>query len=81
MSTWIKLALGAVAIVVGWWGLASIDYERYLSPTALAQWLNDAGPLAPLLLIGSMVGTVIIPPIPSLPLGRPLVRFMAPSMP
>lgn len=68
LSAWTKLGLAAVAIVAGWWGLASIDYERYLSPTALTQWLHDAGPLAPLLLIGSMVGAVIIPPIPSLPL-------------
>jgi uncharacterized membrane protein YdjX (TVP38/TMEM64 family) len=68
LSTWIKLGLGAAAIVAGWWGLASIDYERYLSPDAIAHWLNDAGPLAPLLLIGTMVGAVIIPPIPSLPL-------------
>jgi uncharacterized membrane protein YdjX (TVP38/TMEM64 family) len=30
--------------------------------------LNDAGPLAPFLLIGSMACAVIIPPIPSLPL-------------
>ena len=67
-STWIKLGLGAVAIVAGWWGLAAIDYQRYLSPAAIAQWLNDAGPLALLLLIGTMVGAVIIPPIPSLPL-------------
>lgn len=68
LSTWIKLGLGAAAIVAGWWGLVSIDYQRYLSPDAIAQWLNDAGPLAPLLLIGTMVGAVIIPPIPSLPL-------------
>ena len=68
MSMWIKLGLGAAAIVAGWWGLLSIDYDRYLAPTALAQWLNDAGPLAPLLLIGSMVCAVVIPPIPSLPL-------------
>lgn len=68
MSMWIKLSLAIVAIIAGWWGLSSFDYDRYLSPTALSQRLNDAGPLAPLLLIGSMVGAVIIPPIPSLPL-------------
>lgn len=68
MATMIKLGLAALAIVLGWWGLASFDYERYLSPTALTQWLNDAGPYAPLLLIGSMVCAVVIPPIPSLPL-------------
>jgi uncharacterized membrane protein YdjX (TVP38/TMEM64 family) len=68
MSMWMKLGLGATAIVAGWWGLASIDYEQYLSPNAIARWLNNAGPLAPLLLIGGMVGAVLIPPIPSLPL-------------
>ncbi len=68
LSTWIKLGFGAAAIVAGWWGLAFIDYERYFSPGAIAQWLRDAGPLAPLLLIGGMVGAVVIPPIPSLPL-------------
>ena len=68
LSMWIKLGLGIVAIAAGWWGLSSFDYERYLTPSALAHWLNEAGPLAPLLLIGSMVCAVIIPPIPSLPL-------------
>ena len=68
LSTWMKLGLGAAAIVVGWWGLSSIDYEHSLTPTALAQWLRDTGPLAPLLLIGSMATAVVIPPIPSLPL-------------
>lgn len=68
MSTWIKLGLGAVAIVAAWWGLSSFDFERYLTPTVLAQRLNEAGPLAPLLLIGSMATAVVIPPIPSLPL-------------
>lgn len=68
IMTWIKLGVGATVIVAGGWGLASLDYERYLTPMAIAQWLKDAGPLAPLLLIGTMVGAVILPPIPSLPL-------------
>jgi hypothetical protein len=68
MTTCFKLVLLALSVVVGWWGLSSFDYERVLSPTALAQWLNDTGPWAPLLLIGSMVCAVIIPPIPNLPL-------------
>lgn len=68
MTTWIKVIVAILAVAAGWWGLLSIDYERYLTPTALAQWLNDAGPWAPFLLIGSMVCAVIIPPIPSLPL-------------
>ncbi len=67
-TTWMKLALPALFVVAGWWGLSSSDYERYLSPTLLAQWLNGTGPLAPLLLIGSMVCMAVIPPIPSLPL-------------
>lgn len=68
MTAWMKLVLLALSIVAGWWGLSSFDYEQYLSPAVLAQWLNNAGPWAPLLLIGSMVCAVIIPPIPSLPL-------------
>lgn len=68
ISTWVKLSLGTAAIVVGWWGVASVDYERYLSPTIITEWLQDAGSLAPLLLIGSMACAVVIPPIPSLPL-------------
>ncbi len=68
LLTLLKLGLGAIAATVVWWGLASIDFERYLTPTAIAQWLHDAGPLAPLLLIAAMVAAVIIPPIPSLPL-------------
>ncbi|MDN5940364.1 MAG: VTT domain-containing protein [Nitrospira sp.] len=68
MTAWIKVVLLALSVVAGWWGLSSFEYERYLLPTVLAQWLNGAGPLAPLLLIGSMICTVVIPPIPSLPL-------------
>jgi len=68
MSIWVKLGLGILVAGAGWWGVASIEYERYLTPSALARWLNEAGPLAPLLLISSMVGAVVIPPIPSLPL-------------
>ncbi|HEV8329310.1 MAG TPA: TVP38/TMEM64 family protein [Nitrospiraceae bacterium] len=67
-TTWIKLVLLALSGVAGWWVLSSFDYEQYLSPTVLAQWLNSAGSLAPLLLIGIMICTVVIPPIPSLPL-------------
>jgi uncharacterized membrane protein YdjX (TVP38/TMEM64 family) len=68
MSMWIKLGLGAVVIAAAWWGLSSVNYEQYLSLSALTRQLNDAGPFAPLLLIGSMAVAVVIPPIPSLPL-------------
>jgi uncharacterized membrane protein YdjX (TVP38/TMEM64 family) len=68
IATWIKLVLLAVAALTGWWVLSSFDFERYLTPATLAQWLNDAGPWAPLLLIGSMMFAVMLSPIPSLPL-------------
>ena len=68
MAIWIKLVLLAVSVLTGWWALSSFDFERYLSPATLAQWLNDAGPWAPLLLIASMTLAVMLPPIPSLPL-------------
>ncbi len=68
LLTWVKLGLAVVAIAVGWWWVSSFDYERYLSPTIVTDWLRDAGPLGPLLLIGSMACAVLIPPIPNLPL-------------
>lgn len=68
MTTWIKLGLAVIVIGAACWGLSSIDYERYLSLTVLTEWLRDAGPLAPVLLIGSMACAVVISPIPSLPL-------------
>ena len=68
MTAWMKLILLALFVVAGWWGLSSFEYEQYLSPIVLAQWFKGAGPLAPLLLIGSMICAVVIPPIPSLPL-------------
>jgi uncharacterized membrane protein YdjX (TVP38/TMEM64 family) len=68
MTSWIKLGLAAIAISAICWGVSSFDYDRYLSLTVLTDWLHDAGPLAPLLLIGSMACAVVIPPIPSLPL-------------
>ena len=64
----LKASCSGSVIVAGWWGLSSFDYESYLSPPALTQRLHDAGLLGPVPLIGSMVGAVIIPPIPSLPL-------------
>lgn len=68
MSKWIQLTAGVAVVAAIWWGLSTFDYEHYLSPSTLAEWLKDAGPLAPLLLIGSMTAAVVIPPIPSLPL-------------
>ncbi|OQW33408.1 MAG: hypothetical protein A4E19_03095 [Nitrospira sp. SG-bin1] len=68
MICWMKLGLLAIVISAIYWGLSSFDYDRYLSLTVLTDWLHDAGPLAPLLLIGSMACAVLIPPIPSVPL-------------
>lgn len=36
MTTWIKIGCGILVVSTGWWGLSSFDYERYLSPNALA---------------------------------------------
>ena len=68
MTAWIKLGLAATVIGAICWGLSAFDYDQYLSLTVLTEWLRDAGPLAPLLLVGSMACAVVIPPIPSLPL-------------
>lgn len=51
------------------WGPSAGDYEQYLRPAELVDWLGGAGPFGPLLLIVGMAGTVVIPPIPSLPPG------------
>ncbi len=68
MTIWIKFGLVAIVTGAAYWGLSSVDYDRYLSLTVLTDWLRGAGPLAPLLLIDSMACAVLIPPIPSLPL-------------
>lgn len=68
VAKWIKLGCVIVAAAACWWLLSFQDSERFLSPAVIVQWLEDAGPLAPLLLIASMAGAVVIPPIPSLPL-------------
>lgn len=68
MTRGIKAGVAVVVAAVCWWGISTLDYERYLTPTVLIEWLRSAGPLAPLLLIGSMAVAVVIPPIPSLPL-------------
>ena len=68
MTSWIKLGLAAIVIGTIAWGLSSVNYDQYLSLTVLTEWLRESGPLAPLLLIGSMACAVLIPPIPSVPL-------------
>lgn len=68
VSKWVKLGCLGLAAVACWWLFSVVDSERYLTPAVIVQWLSDAGPLAPLLLIVSMAAAVVIPPIPSLPL-------------
>ena len=68
LARWIKLCGLALIAVACWWLLSVVDDERYLTPAVIVQWLEDAGSLAPLLLIVSMAGAVVIPPIPSIPL-------------
>ena len=43
-------------------------FEELLKPERIASWLDEVGPLAPLVLILMMAVAVIISPIPSLPL-------------
>ena len=68
VARWIRLGGLALVAAACWWLLSVADYERYLTPAVIVRWLEEAGPLAPLLLIVSMAGAVVIPPIPSLPL-------------
>ena len=68
LARWIKLCGLALIAAACWWLLSVVDDERYLTPAVIVQWLEDAGSLAPLLLIVSMAGAVVIPPIPSIPL-------------
>ncbi|CAI4031001.1 Alkaline phosphatase like protein [Nitrospira tepida] len=68
VGKWIRIGCLALTVAACWWLLSVVDYGRYLTPTVIVRWLEDAGPLAPLLLIVSMAGAVVIPPIPSLPL-------------
>ena len=67
-QTVLKLALAAVAVLVSYSAVPWHQVEELLAPAHLVMVLNEAGPLAPLLLVLGMTTAVVIAPIPSLPL-------------
>lgn len=66
----ILLKIGLILVVVILLFVIEYYYEltAYLQPDVISEWLNNAGPFAPLLFIGAMAAAVVISPIPSLPL-------------
>ncbi len=62
--------LGALlALVVGVYATVSwLNIGEWLNPERVADWLHTAGPLGPLLFMALMALSVVISPIPSLPL-------------
>ncbi len=52
----------------GYGGIQGIDLGEIFRPDRIAQWLSEAGPLAPVVFMGLMALAVVIGPIPSLPL-------------
>jgi uncharacterized membrane protein YdjX (TVP38/TMEM64 family) len=63
-----KLLVITLAVVGGSFAVPWHRVEEFLAPAHLAMVLNEAGPLAPLLLVFGMATAVVIAPIPSLPL-------------
>lgn len=65
-----RLAIGGLILVIA--GLAAIgyvvDFRESVSPSRVADLLDGAGALAPLVLIGLLALAVVVSPIPSLPL-------------
>ncbi len=64
----LKVCLILIVIVLLLWIESYFEISLLLQPDRISQWLNDAGPMAPLLFIGVMAAAVVISPIPSLPL-------------
>ncbi|RLJ19773.1 hypothetical protein DJ030_08400 [bacterium endosymbiont of Escarpia laminata] len=64
----LKIGFVLVVFVLLYWVESYYEISAFLQPDRISQWLNDAGPMAPLLFIGVMASAVVISPIPSLPL-------------
>lgn len=63
---------GLVAIVAAlmtgiWWLLQGLGLPLNFSPSGIAGWLNSQGSLGPLLLLLLMMLTVVVGPLPTLP--------------
>ncbi|HNP29105.1 MAG TPA: TVP38/TMEM64 family protein [Nitrospirales bacterium] len=67
-SFWFKTVAFLTLLVGGYLILQEIDLGEVFHPDRIAQWLSEAGPLAPIFFMGLMALAVIISPIPSLPL-------------
>ena len=64
----LKVSLILIVVMLFFWAESYYEVSVLLQPDRISQWLNDSGPLAPLLFIGVMAAAVVISPIPSLPL-------------
>ncbi|MCG6658830.1 TVP38/TMEM64 family protein [Halomonas campisalis] len=62
------LIAAAMSMTLVWLVLRQLGMPDSLSPEALSQWLNSRGALGPLLLLGLMVMTVVVGPLPTLPI-------------
>ncbi len=63
-----KILAVVLALAAGYLAVPWHEVEAFLAPAHLTMVLNEAGPLAPLLLVFGMATAVVIAPIPSLPL-------------
>ncbi|PXX94109.1 TVP38/TMEM64 family protein [Halomonas heilongjiangensis] len=61
------LIAAALSAILAWLVLDQLGMPDSLSPDALSRWLNGRGALGPLLLLALMVLTVVVGPLPTLP--------------
>ncbi|MCH4565202.1 TVP38/TMEM64 family protein [Halomonas sp. EGI 63088] len=61
------LIAAAMSMTLVWLVLGQLGMPDSLSPDALSRWLNGRGALGPLLLVALMVLTVVVGPLPTLP--------------
>ncbi len=67
-SFWVKVGALLILIAGGYVVIQGIDLGETFRPDRIAEWLSQAGPLAPIVFMGLMAIAVVISPIPSLPL-------------
>ena len=68
-STTAAKAGALLLLIVGVYGIVQwVDFGELLRPERIADWLSQTGPFAPVVVIVLMALTVIISPLPSLPL-------------
>ncbi|WP_163557685.1 TVP38/TMEM64 family protein [Halomonas sp. NO4] len=70
-SPWVfRAILIAIVVVITaaiWWLLQALGLPMHFTPAGIAEWLNGRGTLGPLLLLLLMVLTVVVGPLPTLP--------------